>query len=135
MKIISETSNFFNQCDKQKVLKYLAERNVISAFLTDFFESSDFGLLDNAVFSVNGEEYAVSHFLSSSKIQGYDIWNVNKILNFENTENVAVAILVGDDVVVVNNKTKEVFLYFVQSGDGTMIKVANSLDDFIKLLS
>lgn len=134
MKIIKETSNFFKQQDKQKVLNYLSERNVKSDFFMDFFNSSDFGLLDNVFFVSEDEEYAVSHFLGSSETQMYDIWSVNKNLRFENTNKVAFAILVGDDAVFIDTKTGAVFLYLIQSDRGSIVKVSDTLDEFIKLL-
>lgn len=133
MRIRHGTSSMFIQ-DKKQVIKYLQGRNVNSQRYYHFLRSRRFGLLDDARFSVGGIPYEITHFLSRSEIMGYDIASVNCNFNLEGTDDVAIALVSGDDVICYNTRTQEVYLWQIQNGDGEKIQIANSLDRFFEII-
>ena len=130
MKIIDETVSLFEQ-DKQYVLNYLHRRNVQNKVLDSIFTNYAFGLLSDAIFKVKSENYAITHFLSKSNIDGYDIVSVNDNLGLSNTSIVAFALVMGDDVLCYDTHDKKVFIWLIQTEDGKKIMIEDSLSDFL----
>lgn len=134
MKIREETCSLFEQ-DKQYVLDYLRSRGMKNRKFSKMIRDQPFGLLENATFCIGSEEYEISHFLAKSDIDGYDIRKVNACLNTDTTENVIFAVVIGDDVLCYNTKTKAVFLWLVQTGDSSILSVSDNLTKFLKSLN
>ena len=131
MEIQENTTELFIQ-DKKCVIEYLKSRKVNNNALFSVINDYPFGLLRNARFFVDEEEYEITHFLSKSNNMGYDIHEVNKLLNTESTNVVAFAMVAGDDVLCYDTKSKEVFLWLIQTRDGEKIHVSDNLTKFLK---
>ena len=134
MRIRNGTSNLFVQ-DKKSVIDYLECRNVINKRYFNFLKSRKFGLLADAWLIISGEPYEITHFLSKSSIMGYDIRKVNQTLSLEGTNEVAIALVSGDDIICYNSQTQKVFLWMIQTGEGKKITISNSLDDFFEMIN
>lgn len=130
MKIRDDTIQYFKQ-DKKAVLDYLNDRNVNNPILTSIIEQYPFGLLSGADFMVDSEEYSISHFLSKSDIIGYDIKSVNDNFGLSDTDTVAFAMVLGDDVLCYDTHYKKVFIWLIQTEDGKKIMIEDSLSDFL----
>ena len=133
MKVREETTSLFSQ-DKQYVVDYLISRNLKNRELGKIIRDHPFGLLEDVSFFASEEEYAISHFLSKSDIDGYDIRKVNALLKTDSTDIVAFAVVLGDDVLCYDTKNKEVFIWQIQTGDGAKLHVSDDLTQFLKTL-
>ena len=131
MRIKRGSSSLFIQ-DKKYVIDYLKCRNINSNALFKYFQRCKFGLLDNVTFFADNELYEMTHFLSKSEIMGFDIVAVNRQLNLDETNVVAIALVSGDDVICVNNNSNEVFLWKIQTGNGEKAIISKSLDEFFE---
>ena len=134
MIVREDTISLFDQ-DKQYVLDYLKSRGIKNRELKRIIQSQPFGLLDDAGFSVDGEEYGISHFLTKSDIIGYDIKKTNAQLNTDSTSFVALALVIGDDVLCYDTQAKEVFLWRIQTADGDHLLVSDNLSGFLKSIN
>ena len=134
MIIREDTVSLFDQ-DKQYVLDYLKSRGIKNRELNKIIQKQPFGLLDDAGFSVDGEEYEISHFLTKSDIIGYDIKKANAQLNTDSTSFVALALVIGDDVLCYDTQTKEVFLWRIQTAGGDHLIVSDNLSSFLKSIN
>ena len=134
MEVRMDTVQFFKQ-NKEYVLDYLQKRGIKSEKLSHFISEKPFGLLCDAVFMFKNEEYEITHFLSNSDIVGYDIRKVNEMLNTDETNECVFAVIMGDDVLGYNIKTEEVFIWYVQTGDGEKTVIADNLDKFLTELN
>lgn len=130
MKIRKDTESLFEQ-DKEDVLAYFQERHLDNKKLIEVIRGYPFGLIENGKFLVNDEPYELTHFLSKSSTIGYDIRKVNELLGLQGTDDVAIAVVLGDDVLCCNIKTDKVFLWLVQTGDGKKVDVDDSLTAFL----
>ena len=133
MEIQEETMALFDQ-DKQYVMDYLKSRKVANRELGKIIQKHPFGLLKETSFFIGEEEYGISHFLSKSDIAGYDIQKVNNLLGTEVLGIVAFAIVVGDDALCYDIKSKEVILWMIQNGGGERLHVSDNLTKFLKSL-
>lgn len=131
MEIYEESSELFEQ-DKQYVLDYLKARNFKNRELCRIIRDYPFGLLKDVSFLVGEEEYNITHFLSKSDVDGYDIRKLNTLLKTEGTDTVAFAVVLGDDVLCYDIKNKEVFIWRIQTGDGDKLLVSDDLSKFLK---
>lgn len=134
MEVQKETIALFDQ-DKQYVMDYLKSRELSNIELNKIIQECPFGLLKDTSFFVDNEEYGISHFLSKSDVVGYDIQKVNTLLHTEALGIIALAIVVGDDALCCDPKTKEVFLWMIQTGEGDRIHVSDDLTKFLKSLN
>ena len=134
MKIKKGTENLFEQ-DKEDVLSYLKERHLDNEKLIEVIRGYPFGLVENAKFLVNDEPYEITHFLSKSSTMGYDIRKVNELLGLQETDDVAIAVVLGDDALCCNVKTGNVFLWLVQTGDGKKVDVSDDLTAFLNKIT
>ena len=121
--------------DKQYVMDYLRARKLSNRELNRIIKKYPFGLLKETSFFIGEEEYGISHFLSKSDITGYDIQKVNSLLGTEALGIIAFAIVVGDDALCYDNKSKEVFLWLIQTGEGNRLRVSDNLTKFLKSLN
>ena len=131
MKVQEETTSLFSQ-DKQYVVDYLKSRSLRNRELGKIIREHPFGLLEDASFFVGEDEYAITHFLSKSDIDGYDIRKVNALLKTDSTDIVVFAVVLGDDVLCYDIKSKEVFIWRIQTGDGEKLFVSDDLSKFLK---
>ncbi len=90
-----------------------------------------FGLRTEALFCARGEPYEISHFLTVSEVQGYDIRKVNALFNLEGTDMIAVAMLVGDDLLCCDTKSGDSFVWLIQTGEGEKVETGYKLSDII----
>lgn len=134
MKIREDTEKLFEQ-DKEDVLSYLKERHLNNKELIEIIRGYPFGLLENAKFYVSNEPYEITHFLSKSSTIGYDIRKVNDLLGLQETDDIAIAVVLGDDALCCNVKTEKVYLWLVQTGDGKKVDVDESLTAFLDKLT
>ncbi len=133
MEIQEETIILFDQ-DKKYVKDYLKSRKVTNRELGKIIQKHPFGLLKDTSFFVGEEEFGISHFLSKSDVTGYDIQKVNTLLGTEALNIVAFAIVMGDDVLCYDIKSKEVILWLVQTAEGERLLVSDNLTKFLKSL-
>lgn len=134
MKIKKGTESLFEQ-DKEDVLTYLKERHLDNEKLKEVIRGYPFGLVENAKFLVNNEPYEITHFLSKSSTMGYDIRKVNELLGLQKTDDVVIAVVLGDDALCCNVKTGKVFLWLVQTGDGKKVDVSDDLTAFLNKIT
>lgn len=134
MKVREDTEELFVQ-DKEYVMEYLKARGVDGLGFEKIYESMNFGLLEDSKFMVGTEPYEISHFLSKSDISGYDIRKLNVLMNLEETESVAFALVLGDDVLCYDKDTAEVYLWLVQTDEGRKITAFKSVEEFLNKLS
>ena len=134
MEIQEETIALFDQ-DKNYVMDYLKSRKVTNRELEEIIQKHPFGLLKDTSFFIGEEEYGISHFLSKSDIAGYDIQKVNTLLGTEALGIVAFAVVVGDDVLCYDVKSREVILRMIQTGRGKRLIVSDSLTKFLRTLN
>ena len=134
MEIQEETIALFDQ-DKKYVMDYLKSRKMTNRELGRIIQKQPFGLLKDTTFFVGKEEYGITHFLSKSDIAGYDIQKVNTLLGTEALDIVAFAIVVGDDALCYDIKSKEVILWMIQTGGGERLFVSDNLSKFLKSLN
>lgn len=134
MEIQEETIALFDQ-DKQYVMDYLRSRKLTNRELNRIIKKYPFGLLKETSFFIGEEEYGISHFLSKSDITGYDIQKVNSLLGTEVLGIVAFAIVVGDDALCYDPKSKEVFMWLIQTGEGDRLRVSDNLTKFLRSLN
>ena len=134
MEIQEETIALFDQ-DKKYVMDYLESRKVTNQELVRIILNQPFGLLKDTTFFIGEEEYGITHFLAKSDIAGYDIQKVNTILGTEALGIVAFAIVVGDDALCYDIKSKEVILWMIQTGGGERLLVSDNLSKFLKSLN
>lgn len=130
MKIRDDTIKLFKQ-DKEDVIEYLKSRKFTNKTLFAIIKDYPFGLVSGADFIVSSEEYSISHFLSKSDISGYDIKSVNETLGLSETDVVAFAMVVGDDVLCYDTKEKRLFLWLIQTQDGDKIEIEDTLSEFL----
>ncbi len=134
MKIREETIALFNQ-DKDFVIDYFKSRKLNNEKLFALIRKYSFGLLEDAKFTAAGEPYEITHFLTKSDVMGYDVSKVNDVLGLRGTDEVAFAVVLGDDVLCCNAKTGKVYIWLIQSGDREKIGVDDSLTTFLEKLS
>ncbi len=134
MDIQEETIALFDQ-DKQYVMNYLQFRKLNNRELNKIIKKYPFGLLKETSFFIGSEAYGISHFLSKSDIAGYDIQKVNALLGTEALGIIAFAIVIGDDALCYDTKSKEIFLWMIQTGGGNRLHVSDDLTKFLKSLN
>ena len=134
MEIQEETIALFDQ-DKKYVLDYLKSRKVTNRELGKIIQKHPFGLLKDTSFFIGEEKYGITHFLSKSDIVGYDIQKVNALLGTDALGIVAFAIVVGDDALCYDIKSKKVILWMIQTGEGKRLFVSDNLSKFLKSLN
>lgn len=130
MKVREDTLSLFIQ-NKNSVTEYYKERKLNCKALEHVILKYPFGLLTGATFCARGEPYEVSHFLTVSEIQGYDIRKVNKLFDLDNTDEIAVAMLVGDDLLCCNVESGDSYVWLIQTGEGEKLETGCKLEDII----
>ena len=83
--------------------------------------------------SINGFDYAVSHFLDKSEKMGYGLISTNEGLQTEKEGQIIIGLIEGDDAICLDPKTGQISLWLIQTGDNEHIIVADSFNDFIKM--
>ena len=131
MRLTKDTTKYFEQ-DPDYVIDYLASRGVVNESYNRFLRKFTFGILDDLRFFVDGEPYEITHLLGKSKVAGYDIVAANKNLGLSEGEEIAIALVLGDDAICYNTVKKNVCLNFIQNDEGEQIVIDESLETFIK---
>lgn len=131
MKIAEGSTEYFEQ-DPDYIIDYLSSRGVVNEEYNSFLKDFEFGLLEDAGLRVDGDVYEITHFLGKSKIAGYDIVAANRNLGLSEGEDIAIALVMGDDAICYNTADGNVSLYFIQSGEGEKVIIDESLETFIK---
>lgn len=131
MVIREDSISLFSQ-DKKYVLDYYKLRNFTNPVLESIILQYQFGLLEEIPFFVNGMEYDLSHFLTKSVVPGYDIIKANSLLGTDSTDEIAIALVLGDDAISCNVNTQAVYLWLIQTGNGEKILLSDSLADFLE---
>lgn len=116
-----------------RVNEYLKARGVNDALLKAIICEGPAMPNEFIPFSANGIDYAIHHFLDDSDIAGYGLIQTNAILNLNDNNSVAIALVEGDDVVCINTDNGSVYLWLIQMGHGERIQLANSFDEFLQL--
>jgi hypothetical protein len=130
IKVREETKAFFGT-DKESLFAYLDLRNLQNQEYRKFIQESPFGCLEENTLLVDGEGYGVSHFLTVSNIDGFDLEKANKNLGLDKGEVMAIALVEGDDVLCLHLKTGEVFLWMISCGEGEEIPVTATFTEFL----
>lgn len=133
IKIKEETKTFFT-LDKPALFAYLDSRMVYNKDYRNFLEKVPFGCLEENSFFVGGECYGVSHFLTVSNIDGFDIKKANQHLGLDKGSVIAIALVEGDDVLCLDLITGEVFLWMISCGDGEKILVSKTFNMFLNMI-
>lgn len=87
---------------------------------------------------LNGHVYSVQCFMGESQELGFDIEKSNDLLEQESIvpeHFVAVGLLQGDDVICIEKGTGFVYLLLIESGDGEIVKVADTIESFIRKIN
>ncbi len=134
-KIDIENDRDFIQ-DKGYVLSYLKSKDVNNASYIKFIKNNNFGILAKNVFNANNEEYSLEYFFSCSSVEGKDIINANKNIQslLIDKNLLGIAKVLGDDIVCLDIKTGEIYLWLIETNDGEKIHIAKSFDEFINMI-
>ena len=133
MKISEESKDYFEQ-NPDYVIEYLESRGVKNEAFNKFIKGFEFGLLEDASFCIGEERYDITHLLGKSKVPGYDIVAANRNLGLAEGDDVAIALVVGDDVICYNTTDNRVCLYLIQTGEGEKVIIDESLELFVTRL-
>ena len=131
MEVYENTTTLFEQ-DKQYVIDYYESRDVRNTKLHRIIQEYPFGLLKDVSFTIGEKEFFITHFLSKSDDEGYDVRKLNALLKTDSTDIVAFAVVLGDDVLCYDVKTKDVFIWRIQTGNGDKLHVSDDLSGFLK---
>lgn len=131
MNLIENSTEYFEQAPNY-VIDYLRSRGVNDEAFNKFISTYKFGLLEGVRFMADEEPFEITYILGKSKIAGYDIVSANKNLGTAMGEDIAIALVLGDDVICYNIKEENVSLCFIQTGEGEKIEIDKNLADFIK---
>ena len=130
---ISDSTLFID--DRKKIYDYLISRGVKDSTYLDFIKNNKLGILEPNFCSVDGFDFGISHFFGISKVSGYDIITANKNLGTDEGNIVSIGLIEGDDVICLCTKNNEIFLRMINNGNGETIKVANSFEALLKLIT
>lgn len=134
MIIIEDSDKLFIQ-NPDYVIDYLKKRKVNNLDYYLLIKNNRFGLIKNVKFDVNNIEYNMSHLLGCSQNPGYDIIKANNNLKTLSSNELAIGVVEGDDIVCYDLKGDFVFLYLIENGDGEKVIITKSLSKFIKLFN
>jgi hypothetical protein len=125
------TKEFFNQ-DPEYVVDYLKLRGIENEAYNAFLRSIEFGLLKRMRFIVDDKEFEISHILGKSDIPGYDIVAANENFGLSEGDDVAIALITGDDAICYNTKKGDVCIVYPGEDGRERLLINESLEDFIK---
>lgn len=117
------------------MLSYLNSRKVVDREYRNLLLSGD---LQNCVFklcSVKGFDFMMSHFLGQSDEAGYGLIPTNHILGLDGSNQLAIGLLEGDDVVCMNLDDGSINLWLLEMADGKRINVAASFKELLEMCS
>ncbi len=112
------------------MLSYLNSRKVVDREYRNLLLSGD---LQNCAFklcSVDGFDFMMSHFLGSSDEVGYGLIPTNRTLGLDGSNQLAIGLIEGDDVVCMNLDDGSINLWLLEMADGKRMSVATSFGDF-----
>lgn len=130
--IIRDNSKEFFEQDPEYVIDYLKSRGIANEAYNAFLRTIEFGLLKKMRFTVNDKEFEISHILGKSDIPGYDIVAANENFGLSEGEDVAIALIAGDDAICYNTEKENVCIVYPEEDGREKIIINESLEDFIK---
>ena len=113
-----------------EIKQYLTDRKVLDSRYIDFVTTDNLNENEFRLFTVNGQQYMLSHFLDSSDKTGYGLVKTNHVLKTEKNDMVAIAVVEGDDIICFNTNDSSIWLWRLQTGDGELAKITNSFKEF-----
>ena len=111
---------------------YLSERKIDDKKYLDFVLNNRQTECTFKLCSVNKFDFMVTHFLDATNRIEFGLMKTNSILNLDETEWLAIALIDGGDVICMNTKSEKIYLWLIQSGDASFLKVANSFSEFLE---
>lgn len=137
IRINKQSTAQFKQ-NKDKVLNYLLNRGVDSKTYLDIIKNRPFGLLAENIFyigeKIDGSEYTLEFFFTDEATISPDIETVNRNLQTDYGDILSIANVCGEDIICMNIKTGQIFLWELESGSGDMVPIAKSIDQFIAMI-
>ena len=130
--ILRDNSKEFFKQDPEYVVDYLKSRGIVNEAYNSFLRNIEFGLLKRMRFTVDNKEFEISHILGKSDIPGYDIVAANDNFGLSEGEDVAIALITGDDAICYNTEKGNVCIVYPQEDGRDKILINESLEDFIK---
>lgn len=119
--------------NSKRIKDYLVASGIQSVEIEKLLTEDMSDQMEYIPFSADGFDYAIHHFLDSSDIPGYGVFQTNAILGLEGTEQFAIALVEGDDVICLDKKDGSVNLWLIQTGNGERIRIAPSFRAFLAL--
>jgi hypothetical protein len=77
----------------------------------------------------------MSHFLGQSEDAGYGLIPTNRILGLDGSNQLAIGLIEGDDVVCMNLDDGSINLWLFEMADGKRMTVATSFGEFFEICS
>lgn len=114
------------------LLEYLKKRGAYEPAFEKLFSTEVLNSHTFSTFTVSGFDYAVDHFLDESDQPGYGLVRTNAILNLDDSNQLAIALVEGDDVICMNTDDHSINIWLVESGRGERMPVADSLNAFLQ---
>ena len=121
--------------NRRILLDYLKKRGVYDPGLEKLFSTKLSNSHMFSPFAVSGFDYAVTHFLDESDQPGYGLVCTNAILNLDDSNQLAIALVAGDDVICMNTDDLSINLWLVETGHGERVPIAESLDQFAQTIA
>lgn len=112
------------------LVEYFKKRKVSDLGFVEFMTSKHAQTKPYKLFSVNNQDYMVSHFFDSSNNVGFSLIKTNEILNTNKTDMMAFAAVEGDDIICLNTNDNSVWLWCLQTDNGKFVKITNSFEKF-----
>ena len=110
--------------------QYLIDRKLFDSDYYRCVKAEDLNKRQYKLFSVDGQDYMLSHFFDDSNELGYSLIKTNCILQTDNSNMVAIAAVQGDDVICINISDNSIWLWCIQSANGNYAKIADSFNLF-----
>lgn len=112
------------------LVEYFKKRKVLDLGFVEFMTSKHAQTKPYKLFSVNNQDYMVSHFFDSSNNVGFSLIKTNEILNTNKTDMMAFAAVEGDDIICLNTDDNSVWLWCLQTNNGKFVKITTSFEKF-----
>ncbi len=114
-----------------ELINYLDQRGVKDNTYRNFVLNCATENYNFSLCTINGFDYAVSHFLDRSLKNGYGLISTNKALGTESGRQLAIGLIEGDDVICLDLKNGQINIWMIQNGNGEHLVVAKTFQDFL----
>lgn len=118
-----------------ELYEYLQNRGVTDKIYLNFISEEQTRDKKYKLFSVERQDYMLSHFLDASDEPGYGLIKTNDVLGLTHTEILAIALVEGDEVICINNNDNSICLLSFQSGQRKLYGVAGTFHEFLSMIS